>query len=149
MSADKRSQRDARASRSITELCGDPQPDDGVDPRTFFQRGSRKKSDRKARQLCGQIAQTLNYVLSGECNDDDLRNLIVMEVVPAPDASRLLVTVGSCCTDEPLDPAITLQKLQAVNGKLRREIAVAIHRKRTPELLFQVLQTSPGAGDRS
>ena len=52
------------------------------------------RTDRKTLQLCGQIADTLNYVLSGELDDDLLRNLYVESVRPAPDASRLLVSVA-------------------------------------------------------
>jgi hypothetical protein len=40
-------------------------------------------------QLCHQVAETLNCVLSGECRDEVLQNLQVLGVEPAPNASQL------------------------------------------------------------
>lgn len=104
-----------------------------------------QRTDRKTLQLCGQIADTLNYVLSGELGDDLLRNLYVESVRPAPDASRLLVSVA------PLDAADAeradqiLQKLHIYAPRIRSEVAQSIHRRKTPELSFVVVQpTDPG-----
>ncbi len=44
-------------------------------------------------QLCHQVAETLEEVLA-ECGDVVLQDLRVLDVEPAPDASRLLVTVA-------------------------------------------------------
>jgi ribosome-binding factor A len=99
-----------------------------------------QRTDRKTLQLCGQIADTLNYVLSGELGDDLLRNLYVESVRPAPDASRLLVSVA------PLDAADAnradqiLQKLLIYAPRIRSEVAQSIHRRKTPELSFVVVQ---------
>ena len=49
--------------------------------------------DRKALQLCHQVAETLEEVLA-ECGDGLLQALRVLDVEPAPDASRLLVTLA-------------------------------------------------------
>jgi ribosome-binding factor A len=101
-----------------------------------------QRTDRKTLQLCGQIADTLNYVLSGELDDDLLRNLYVESVRPAPDASRLLVSVA------PLDAADVnradqiLQKLHIYAPRIRTEVAQSIHRRKTPELSFVVVQPS-------
>ncbi len=119
----------------VAEVC----PDDGIDPRELAHKDRPRKEQRKARQLCAQVADTLNLVLSGECNDDLLRNLQVVSVEPAPDASQLLVTVGAAVPGQPLDPAEVLVRLNAVAGKLRSEVAAAITRKRTPKLLFRVV----------
>lgn len=99
-----------------------------------------QRTDRKTLQLCGQIADTLNYVLSGELDDDLLRNLYVESVRPAPDASRLLVSVA------PLDAAdagradLILSKLQIHAPRIRSEVARSIHRRKTPELSFVVVR---------
>ncbi len=99
-----------------------------------------QRTDRKTLQLCGQIADTLNYVLSGELDDDLLRNLYVESVRPAPDASRLLVSVA------PLDAADAnradqiLQKLLIHSPRIRSEVAQSIHRRKTPELSFVVVR---------
>ncbi len=122
------------------DFCGQLGPDDAVDPRTFFDRRSRGRGDRKARQLCRQVSQTLSYVLSGECDDDTLRSLYVESVDPAPDASRLLVTVSSLDKDDDTPTVDILTKLAAVSGKLRSEVAASISRRKTPELVFNVVR---------
>ncbi len=103
--------------------------------------GRRESADRdagrKARQLCSQVADTLNYVLAGECDDEVLQNLCVLAVNPAPNTSRLLVTVCSCVPDPNLDVVQVLERLSRATGKLRCEVAATIHRRRTPQLLFQ------------
>ncbi len=91
---------------------------------------------RKTLQLCGQISREINYVLAGECDDDILRNLYVVSIEPAPDASRLLVNIGQSIPDESLSKIEILQRLNAASGKLRFEIAHAINRRRVPELMF-------------
>jgi ribosome-binding factor A len=115
-------------------------PDDAVDPRTFFDRRERGRSHRKAQQLCRQVAHTLGYVLSGECDDDVLRSLYVESVDPAPDSSRLLVTVAVLDKDDTTPTAVILGKLAAVGGKLRSEVAASINRRKTPELVFNVVR---------
>jgi ribosome-binding factor A len=119
--------------------AGGTGPDAGVDPSQFFGRRSRPRVDRKAYQLCRQVSDTLNFVLSGDTGDDVLRGLYVDSVDPAPDSSRLLVSVA------PLDPGdqtpaeVYLTKLIALSGKLRSEVAAAISRRKTPELVFRVI----------
>lgn len=109
-----------------------------------------QRTDRKTLQLCGQVADTLNFVLSGELDDDLLRNLYVESVRPAPDASRLLVSVS------PLDPGDTaradaiLQRLAIFSSRLRSEVSQSIHRRKTPELTFVVVrppELRPGAAE--
>ena len=39
----------------------------GIDPRELARPGRPPKDDRKARQLCRQVAETLSQVLGGEC----------------------------------------------------------------------------------
>ena len=65
-------------------------PDDGVDPR--FDEISRRGRvvNRKALQLCRQVARTLTGVLAGECGDERLRDLLVESVQAAPDSTLAL-----------------------------------------------------------
>jgi len=98
--------------------------------------------DRKDLQLCRQVAETLSFVL-GDCGDDCLRDLHVVRVVPAPDASQLLVIVGSPPGETPAAPREVLERLQARAPAFRAEVAQAITRKRAPALLFEYLATAP------
>lgn len=122
--------------RQLLSSCADLGPDDGVDPRTLFRKPSGRVSNRKALQLCGQVGRTLNEVLAA-CGDDSLRELIVASVRPAPTSARLLVTVCPAVRG-PIDPSLVLERLQRASGLLRREVAAAIHRRKTPELTFRV-----------
>lgn len=125
--------------------------DDDADPREHFQKcmsgGSRKstprgKENRKARQLCRQVAETLDLVLSGDCRDEMLQSLSVVCVEPAPDSSRLLVTLQSDLPEGEFDRAAILQGLNEQAGRLRSEIAASIARKRVPTLAFHVVGRS-------
>ncbi|HEV3257194.1 MAG TPA: hypothetical protein VG013_09965 [Gemmataceae bacterium] len=109
-----------------------------MDPRKSFREGPRKVANRKALQLCGQVARTLNEVLHVGCGDDVLRDLMVEAVVPAPDSTRLLVTV--CCSpaSAPIESGRVLEHLAGAHAMLRLEVAAAIHRKKVPELSFRV-----------
>lgn len=120
--------------------CGEFQEDDGVDPRTM-QRPSRSRSreSRKTRQLCHQVRRTLELVLQGEFSDARLHNLQVLSVEPAPNCSQLAVTVATDQVTSGAELAEIGRRLDAVSGHLRSEVAAAIHRKRTPRLLFRVV----------
>jgi ribosome-binding factor A len=114
--------------------CSQPGPDDGRDPRLDRREGSGKVPNRKALQLCAQVARTLASVFA-ECADDVLRDLVVESVVPAPNASRLLVSVAPAIAVEAGGVA---ERLQQARGKLRGEVTAAINRRRMPDLVFHV-----------
>ena len=78
----------------------------------------------------------MSLVLPGELADPVLQDLSVSKVLPAPDASRLLVLLTTGAEAESL-PHI-LDRLERVRGRLRSEVAAAITRKRAPELLFHL-----------
>jgi ribosome-binding factor A len=99
------------------------------------------KLHRKTLQLCQQVAETLNYVLSGECHDAELQSLLVLDVQPAPNASHLLVTVAPQLPGEVIDPVAVLARLNSVASWLRSEVARSITRKRAPQFVFQVLRS--------
>ena len=89
-----------------------------------------------------------------EVGQDPWRHrLRVAAVTPAPDASRLLVTltleVGQpgAADEERLDLGAIQEHLAQRQGRLREEIAAAITRRKTPTLCFVVLPTSPSKSD--
>ncbi|HXY34935.1 MAG TPA: hypothetical protein VEI07_11955 [Planctomycetaceae bacterium] len=131
--------------KQLESLCAEVNPDDGLDPKVFSRRSkrpwpSREKNPvhRKTLQLCSQVADTLNLVLSGECADEVLQCLQVVSVTPAPNAAQLLVLVTASGDLAP-DPARVLKHLAAASGRLRTEVAGAIVRRRAPTLVFQYL----------
>lgn len=125
------------SKRQMQSLCGEIHSDDGVDPTEFFRPTRKSNSNhRKAQQLCHQVADTLSLVLSGEFGEE-LRDLRVVAVTPAPDATQLLVLVAPAVAGSTVDPDTVIAKLAAVAGRLRSEVAMAITRCRAPKLLFQ------------
>jgi len=125
--------------KDLLRYCTDIGPEDGLDPRTTVHGSQGRIANRKALQLCGQVARTLNCVLSGECGNDVLREVIVESVQPVPNTSRLLVTVSLAPSAAVLEPATVLQHLHCASGMLRSEVAAAIHRRKTPELVFRMV----------
>jgi ribosome-binding factor A len=118
--------------------CGEVGPEDGIDPRVQSRYTPRKVTNRKALQLCGQVARTLAHVFAWECRDELLQGLIVESVQPGPNSARMLVTVS---LNEPVRDVTAeeiLLHLQRAAGMLRSEVAAAIHRRRVPELQFRV-----------
>jgi ribosome-binding factor A len=96
-----------------------------------------RKQNHKDLQLCRQAYRTLSLALSGGCGDDVLAGLIVRAVLPAPDATRLLVWLE---LNSPVtDVADVLNRLERLKPMLRREVAHALVRKRAPELEFAVV----------
>ena len=91
-------------------------------------------TERKTLQLCRQVERALMFVLS-DSDDDILRDLMIVAVVPAPNAGRLLVTTTPLY--EMIDPLDATARLQAARGWLRTEIAASIHRRKVPDLMFQ------------
>ncbi len=108
-----------------------------IDPSEFFDPHHDARSERKVQQLCKEVERTLGYALPA-CGDAAVRDLVVVAVAPAPDASRLVVTLAPSSSLE-LDVAVVNERLQRVRGFLRAEIAAAIQRKRTPELAFHIV----------
>lgn len=121
---------------------------DGIDPRYESKSpfdSLREGHDRKTLQLCQQVSQVLDSVLTGESHDEDLRNLCVVSVVPMPHAGRLLVAVESWDDLDLAQLAAVQSKLQHATPWLRSEIAASISRRRTPELVFQIVRSRPMA----
>jgi ribosome-binding factor A len=95
------------------------------------------KHQRKLQQLCRQAYRALLYAVPGDMADPLLQELSVEEVLPAPDASRLLVRL-SCPRNRAEVPRI-LEQLARVEGYLRAQVAASITRKRAPELSFHLV----------
>ena len=111
--------------------CDSVGPEDGLDPKTFFRAGSFRRTNRKALQLCGEVARTIGHALAWELGDELLGRAELVSVTPAPDSTRLLVRVATA--DDADD---VLERLRRAAGRLRSLVAASIHRRRTPELTF-------------
>jgi|GEM_PF-799095 len=111
----------------------------------FFEEGNHnQESTRRSRinktmQMCRQVQRRLDLALGGALDDPVLSGLWVHRVVPEPGGRALIVEV---VVDDPARADAVRQRLVAATGRLRSEVAAAIHRKRTPQLHFVVLPTS-------
>lgn len=125
-----------RRRRFNQALCDSPGPDDGLGRLEWNANERRPVRNRKALQLCHQVARTLSLALA-ECADPVLNGLRIRAVRPYPDSVRLLVLVESA--DRP-DAKLTevMERLDRATAWLRQEVAAGIHRRRTPALAFQV-----------
>ena len=139
-----------RQREQLLRNCGNINEDDAIDPRTYFKSARQTKMDRKAMQLAKQIAETLQLVLTD--NHSELDGLSVLNVIPAPDSRRMLVTVawdfsGPSDEEQPnqRDQRDQLMaQLQMHVPRLRAEIAQSITRKKTPQLTFEIVPISSG-----
>lgn len=125
--------------QSLLSSAAEVGPEDGTDPRRDHDRRGLhgQPSGRKARQLCGQVAQALLTILPGLA-DEVLRNLTVVSVEPAPHSGRLLVTVAGPAPADATDLHAVSEHLVRAGGLLRSEVVSAVHRRKAPELTFRV-----------
>lgn len=129
---------------SMLESCDQIHEDDGVDPREFFKSKRNRKDNRKTQQLCQQVARTLNLCLN-DCEDPYVESMYVVAVIPAPDASCLMVQL--LCDVDDFDHGAALAAIRYQTSRLQCEIARSIHRKRVPNLMFSVSQANGGQSD--
>ncbi len=122
--------------RAILSASAEAGPGDGLDPRFDRPEEAGKVKNRKALQLCGQVAETLALVLA-DSGDAVLQNLLVRSVVPWPTSVRVLVTVAPAVADG-FDGGAALARLETAKVRLRREVAAAVHRRKVPDLLFRI-----------
>ncbi len=94
-----------------------------------------RRGQIKDAQLCRAVRETLSLTLA-ESLDPRLEAVFVVDVVPAPDVSRLAVRVEA---PSELDPDDVHDALERTVPRLRSEIAAAIQRKKTPGLTFVVV----------
>lgn len=123
------------ARKPPANLCAQLGAEDGIDPRYASHETSAKTGNRKALQLCRQVERTLSLAFEG----DLLRDLTIQSVSPAPDSMHLLVT-AAFHGPEWIAIAEVQAALETARSRLRREIAAGIHRRKTPELSFNLVR---------
>src|SRR5215472_7103802 len=101
--------------KDMRPLCSELGPEDGLDPRLAPRDFSSRGPGRKLLQLCGQVARTLNGAFA-DSGDEILRDLAVVQVTPAPNSTRLLVTVGAAGSGRVENPDQALERLHQAAG---------------------------------
>jgi ribosome-binding factor A len=119
--------------RSIETQFIDPDFAEALNEGESNGRSRDRQSQRKALQFCRQVQRALNLALESLNSGDDAGGLFVEEVWPAPDCSHLLVHIA---IPHGRNVAAALGALRRDAARLRAEVAMAITRKRAPELSF-------------
>jgi len=117
---------------------GDVWPREDQSPEQYFGEPDRRKKNWKTEQLCKQVEHAV-AMLVGELADDVLLGAAVASVEPWPDAARLRITVVLVSGKAQENTQEAHEALTRAAGVFRAEIARSIHRKRVPEIAFQVL----------
>lgn len=125
-----RDRRGVRAPGTTTEY------DRGAGPDALFGAQARRKQE----QLCRQVEERIGLVLAGEVDDPLLQDVYVARVQAALGSADLIVCLAfpPGRRDQPV--AAVLRRIEALRPFLREEIAAAIHRKRTPGLVFRFVR---------
>ncbi len=109
----------------------------GTRSRDAFVVSRKKQGAWRTASLCAQIQRALETALASMA-DDRLAGLVVEAVVPDGRVSRMLILLrgvaGSEASSEDIHAA-----LAGAEGRLRSDVAAAIHRKRTPHLHYVLL----------
>jgi ribosome-binding factor A len=101
-------------------------------------RNNPANNDRKAAQLCAQVRRALDFGLSEALSDSSV-DAYVLDVVPAPNTSHLLVLVQPMQAVDSEGVRELEDELARHAGLLRTTVAESIHRRKTPTLSFQVV----------
>lgn len=120
----------------------DVYPEDGALQQRFFGDGEGSgRRNFKVLQLCRQVERASALALASECDSDVLAAASVVAVEPAPNAGRLRVIVALAPGSSATDLGEAVASLAAATGVFREEVARCIHRKRVPEIVFDVRRT--------
>jgi hypothetical protein len=113
-------------------------PPDEVSAEVFFGEPQRsRRGEWKTLQLSKQVERAAVVALAA-CEDEVLAGACVAGVEPAPDAARLRLRVVLAPGRRPEDVAPAREALRRASARFREEAARSIHRKRVPELVFDV-----------
>lgn len=96
-------------------------------------RSHNHQAQRKTQQFCRQVQRALNLALADSSVAGIGCDLFVDEVSPGPDCGHLLVHI---VVQDGYSVVDAMSALRSDASRLRSEVAMAIARKRAPELSF-------------
>jgi ribosome-binding factor A len=99
---------------------------------------------RKTQQFCRQVQRALNMALADCTAANQGSDVFVDEVSPGPDCGHLLVHI---VVQDGYSIADAMSALRRDTSRLRSEVAMAISRKRAPELMFIPVSQAGGNDD--
>lgn len=96
-------------------------------------RSDSRHAQRKTQQFCRQVQRALNLALADSSVVSIGCDLFVDDVSPGPDCGHLLVHI---VVQDGYSVVDAMSALRSDASRLRSEVAMAIARKRAPELSF-------------
>lgn len=104
-------------------------------------RSDSRQVQRKTQQFCRQVQRALNLALADSSVAGIGCDLFVDEVSPGPDCGHLLVHI---VVQDGCSVADAMSALRSEAPRLRAEVAMAITRKRAPQLSFVPVSVQGG-----
>lgn len=104
-------------------------------------RSDSRQAQRKTQQFCRQVQRALNLALADSNAAGIGCDLFVDEVSPGPDCGHLLVHI---VVQDGYSVVDAMSALRRDASRLRSEVAMAIARKRAPELSFVPVSVQGG-----
>lgn len=104
-------------------------------------RSDSRQAQRKTQQFCRQVERALNLALANSSVAGIGCDLFVDEVSPGPDCGHLLVHI---VVQDGYSVVDAMNALRRDASRLRSEVAMAIARKRAPELSFVPVSVQGG-----
>ena len=123
-------------AEQLRALVGELHPEDGVNPALLRkpQSSTGRVKLRKHLGLCRQVFRTLHLSIPADLD------VQVLSVTPDRDPARLIVLLAPTAPE--IDPTLLLRRIAALGPSLRCEVGNAIHRRKTPELVFRLSRRS-------
>lgn len=104
-------------------------------------RSDSRQTQRKTQQFCRQVQRALNLALADSSVAGIGCDLFVDEVSPGPDCGHLMVHI---VVQDGYSVVDAMSALRSDAARLRSEVAMAIARKRAPELSFVPVSVQGG-----
>jgi len=127
----------ARRRRRKPSRAGELRAERAASPGDYLT--ASEANDRKCLAFCAQVRRALEVAIAADCRDEALIELTILDVWPDPTTRRLRVWIGGPKDMDERKREQVLERLSGARGFLRAQVAGAIHRKRTPELAFELV----------
>jgi hypothetical protein len=127
------------ASSMVSEL----REGDGLDPRFDHRRRQRARNEGKPDYAAARLASQISRCVGGNLGTDLLADFEVQSVTPGK-GNNFVVLLSPIDPTREYDPKLIQQAAADLLPRLRAELAQAIHRKKVPNLTFQI---SPATRD--
>lgn len=126
-----------KGERPKRPLCDEVYPDDGVDPRTFFSKKTRKENHATDR-LIRTVENLATTILMFELEDPVFEGLEVMGVAMIRNGTAVEVVVCPHHERNPHELFAMKERLPCVAKLIRAEVAKSLQRRRAVDIVLRL-----------